>query len=104
VHTSSFDAFAMAWTFPTGHHLRLSLSSADIPYLRPNAAAFQVAVLPGSVVEMPGAELATLTPFGVTPPPPADVPEVPYAVLLPLAGLAIAGGVAAARRRRTPAA
>ena len=49
VHTSSFDAFAMAWTFPTGHHLRLSLSSADIPYLRPNAAAFQVAVLPGSV-------------------------------------------------------
>jgi hypothetical protein len=105
VHTSSFDAFAMAWTFPTGHHLRLSLSSADIPYLRPNAAAFQVAVLPGSVVEMPGAELATLTPFGVTPPPPANVPEVPYAVLLPLAGLAVAGGVAAvARRRRTPAA
>ena len=102
VHTSTFDAFAMAWTFPTGHHLRLSLSSADVPYLRPNAAPFQVAVLPGSLVEMPGAENATLTPFGVTPPPGSDVPEVPYAALLPLAGLVIVGFVAR-RRRRTAA-
>jgi predicted acyl esterase len=101
VHTSTFDAFAMAYTFPTGHHLRLSLSSADIPYLRPNAAPFQVAVLPGSVVEMPGAENATLTPYGVTPPPSNDVPEVPYAALLPLAGLAVAGTVLLVRRRRT---
>ncbi|MDX6199631.1 MAG: type transport system ATP-binding protein [Actinomycetota bacterium] len=100
VHTSTFDAFAMAWTFPAGHHLRLSLSSADVPYLRPNAAAFQVAVLPGSVVEMPGAEDATLTPFGVTPPPATGVPEVPYAALLPIAGLAVAGAVVARRRRR----
>jgi ABC-2 type transport system ATP-binding protein len=99
VHSSTFDAFAMAWTFKTGHHLRLSLSSADIPYLRPNAAPFQVAVLPGSQIEMPGAERATLTPFGVTPPPPNDVPEVPYAPLLPIAGLAVAGAVVAARRR-----
>jgi predicted acyl esterase len=99
VHTSTFDAFAMAWTFPAGHHLRLSLSSADVPYLRPNAAAFQVAVLPGSVVEMPGAENATLTPYGVTPPPSTDVPEVPYAVLIPIAGLAVAGAVVLRRRR-----
>jgi ABC-2 type transport system ATP-binding protein len=105
VHTSSFDAFAMAWTFPAGHHLRLSLSSADLPYLRPNAAAFQVAVLPGSTIEMPGAENATLTPFGVTPPPGPDVPEVPYAALLPIAGLAIAGTVVVVvRRRKAPAA
>jgi hypothetical protein len=102
VHTSTFDAFAMAYTFPAGHHLRLALSSSDIPYLRPNAAAFQVAVLPGSTVAMPGAENATLTPFGVTPPPSTDVPEVPYAALLPLAGLVV-GGVLVARRRRTAA-
>ncbi|MBK5305298.1 MAG: hypothetical protein JJD92_01275 [Frankiaceae bacterium] len=100
VHTSTFDAFAMAWTFKKDHHLRLSLSSADIPYLRPNAAPFQVAVLPGSVVEMPGAELATLTPFGVTPPPSTDVPEVPYAALMPLVGLT-AIGIVVLRRRRT---
>jgi ABC-2 type transport system ATP-binding protein len=99
VHTSTFDAFAMAWTFPAGHHLRMSLSSADVPYLRPNAAPFQVAVLPGSVVEMPGAELATLTPFGVTPPPPADIPEVPYAALIPLVGLTVVGIVVFRRRR-----
>jgi predicted acyl esterase len=103
VHTSTFDAFAMAWTFKAGHHLRLSLSSADIPYLRPNAAAFQVAVLPGSSIDMPGAEKATLTPFGVTPPPPGpDVPEVPFAALLPLAGLVVAGVVVFARRRKAP--
>jgi hypothetical protein len=29
------------------------------------------------------------------------VPEVPYAALLPIAGLAVAGTVIAARRRRT---
>ncbi|MDT7572148.1 MAG: type transport system ATP-binding protein [Actinomycetota bacterium] len=104
VHTSAFDAFAMAWTFPAGHHLRLSLSSADLPYLRPNAAPFQVAVLPGSLVEMPGAEKATLTPFGVTPPPGTDIPEVPYAALLPIAGLAIAGAVVLRRRGKRPAA
>jgi ABC-2 type transport system ATP-binding protein len=102
IHTSTFDAFAMAWTFKTGHHLRLSLSSADIPYLRPNAAAFQVAVLPGSSVLMPGAELASLAPYGLTPPPEdPKVPEVPFAALLPIAGLAVAGAVVATRRRRT---
>jgi predicted acyl esterase len=101
VHTSTFDAFAMAYTFPKGHHLRLSLSSADVAYLRPNATAFQVAVLPGSVIEMPGAEKANLTPFGVTAPLDPQLPEVPYAALLPLAGIAVAGIVLLARRRRT---
>jgi hypothetical protein len=51
---------------------------------------------------MPGAENASLTPFGVTPPPSNDVPEVPYAALLPIAGLAIAGAVVTRRRRRQP--
>jgi ABC-2 type transport system ATP-binding protein len=99
VHTSTFDAFAMAWTFKAGHHLRLSLSSADIPYLRPNAAAFQVAVLPGSSIELPGAELATLTPFGVSVAEPPATPEVPFAALLPVAALAIVGAVVVRRRR-----
>jgi ABC-2 type transport system ATP-binding protein len=104
VHTSTFDAFAMAWTFPEGHHLRLSLSSADIPYLRPNAAAFQVAVLPGSTIELPGAENANLRPYGVTASVDPTVPEVPYAALLPLAGLGIVGLIALRRRRRLVAA
>jgi ABC-2 type transport system ATP-binding protein len=100
IHTSTFDAFAMAWTFKAGHRVRLSLSSADIPYLRPNAAAFQVAVLPGSSIQMPGADKANLTPFGVTAAAPTDMPEVPFAALLPIAGLALTGAVVLRRRRR----
>jgi predicted acyl esterase len=57
VHTAAFDAFAFAWSFPAGHRIRLSLSSADIGYLKPNPTAFQVAILPGSQLQLPGAEL-----------------------------------------------
>ncbi|HEV3231365.1 MAG TPA: CocE/NonD family hydrolase [Candidatus Dormibacteraeota bacterium] len=59
VHTAAFDAFAFAWTFPAGHRLRLSLSSADIGYLKPNPTAFQVAILPGSQLLLPGSQAAT---------------------------------------------
>jgi predicted acyl esterase len=59
VHTAAFDAWAFAWTFKAGHRIRLSLSSADIGYLKPNATAFQVAILPGSQLRLPGADLST---------------------------------------------
>ncbi len=58
-HRVTYDAFAFAWRFEAGHRLRLSLSSADVPYLRPASNAFAVAVLPGSRVLLPGAERAT---------------------------------------------
>lgn len=59
VQPATFDAFAFAWSFPAGHRIRISLSSADVPYLRPSSTPFAVAVLPGSLVAMPGAEDAT---------------------------------------------
>jgi ABC-2 type transport system ATP-binding protein len=67
VHTAAFDAWAFAWTFPAGHRIRLSLSSADIGYLKPNPAAFQVAILPGSELILPGAERATEPVFPALP-------------------------------------
>lgn len=59
VQPATFDAFAFAWQFAAGHRIRLTLSSADIPYLRPSSTPFAVAVLPGSAVLMPGDEQAT---------------------------------------------
>ena len=103
VHDSAFDAFTMAWEFPAGHRLRLSLASADVPYLKPNPAAFQVAVLPGSTIDLPGAEQATLTPGAVGPVDPVDppvVPEAPAAAVLPATGLAVLGAVLLLTRRR----
>lgn len=58
-HRARYDAFAFAWRFEAGHRLRLSLSSADVPYLRAATNPFAVAVLPGSQVLLPGAERAT---------------------------------------------
>ncbi len=97
VHTSTFDAFALAHTFPAGHRLRLTLSSADSPYLKPNPAAFQVLVLAGSTLRMPGAQDATLPVFGAAVAPAPVVPEAPVTVLLPLLAL---GGLLLLRRRR----
>ena len=56
---AAFDAFAFAWRFEAGHRVRLSLSSADVPYLRPASAPFTLAVVPGSTVSLPGSEDAT---------------------------------------------
>ncbi len=103
IHDASFDAFTMAWTFAAGHKVRMTLASADFPYLRPNATAFQVAVLPGSTLSMPGAQNANVRIFGAPGGPVVDptpvVPEAPYALLLPLVALAAAGTVAVRRRR-----
>lgn len=59
VQPATFDAFAFAWQFAAGHRIRITLSSADVPYLRPSSTPFAVAVLPGSAVALPGAERAT---------------------------------------------
>jgi hypothetical protein len=84
----------------------MTLSSADVPYLRPNAAPFQVAILPGSTVTMPGAQNATVRIFG-EPGGPVDptpvVPEAPVALLLPLVAVAAAGAWSLRRRRRSAA-
>lgn len=104
VHTATFDAFAFAYTFPAGHHIQLSLSSADVAYLRPNTTAFQVAVLPGSTLNLLGTEGATGIQFGLPgatdPVPAAVVPEVPLPALLPVAALGLLG-LMVLRRRRT---
>lgn len=59
VQPATFDAFAFAWQFAAGHRIRITLSSADLPYLRPSSTPFAVAVLPGSTVALPGDEKAT---------------------------------------------
>jgi ABC-2 type transport system ATP-binding protein len=99
IHNASFDAFAFAWRFPVGHHVRLSLSSADVPYLKPNAAAFQVAILPGSTLTLPGAERANAPLFPALPPI-ADVPEAKAPLVLMPSALLALGVLATARRRR----
>src|SRR3954447_3326599 len=52
-HEASFDAFGLSNVIPAGHTLRLTLSAADAPYLRPNTNPFAVAVFAGSSLEMP---------------------------------------------------
>ena len=99
IHDATFDAFTMAWTFPAGHRVRMTLASADVAYLRPNATAFQVAVLPGSTLAMPGAENATVRIFGEPGGPVPVVPEAPLTLLLPVLGLAAAGTIVVRRRR-----
>ena len=88
-HTAAFDAFAFAWTFKAGHSIRLSLSSADFGYLRPNSAAFEVAILGGSQLLMPGSENATAPVFPalLAPPPAPPLPNTggPGAASLALA-------------------
>lgn len=101
VHQARFDAFAFAHTFPAGHHARLTLSSADVAYLRPNTTAFQVALLPGSALDLPGAERPTAAAYGL---PGADaggpdpsVPEASLPAVLPVVALGL--GLLLVRRR-----
>lgn len=99
VHTASFDAWAFAWKFTAGHHVRLSLSSADLAYLKPNPSAFQVAVLTGSQINLPDSENANASVFPELPPA-VSVPEVPTPLMLPLLALVLGGGLVLARHRR----
>jgi putative CocE/NonD family hydrolase len=52
-HEASFDVNGLSNLIPAGDRLRLTLSTADTPYLRPNTNPFAVAVLAGSSLSMP---------------------------------------------------
>lgn len=104
-HAVGYDVFGLSYLVPAGHHVRLTLSTSDAPYLRPTANAFAVALFSGSTLALPTAVemVPTPPPFG---PAAAVVPEAPLVPLLPLA---VAVAVAAAalgpgRRARREAA
>jgi predicted acyl esterase len=56
VRTISFDAFGLSNRIPAGHRLRITLSTSDAPYLRPNTNPFAVALLAGSTIDLPTPE------------------------------------------------
>lgn len=54
-HPVSYDAFGLSYVLPAGHHLRLTLSTSDAPYLRPTVNPFGVVLFAGSQLKMPTA-------------------------------------------------
>jgi uncharacterized protein len=96
-HEVTYDAFGLSYVLPAGHHLRLTLSTSDVPYLRPTVNPFAVALFAGSKLAMPTAADAFVTPPLGQPGP--SLPEAPWPVLLAV----IAGvGLAASYRLRRP--
>ncbi|MCW2967810.1 MAG: transporter ATP-binding protein [Solirubrobacteraceae bacterium] len=64
-HPVSFDAFGSSYTIPAGHRLRITLSTADAPYLRPTPNPFAAVLLAGSAVDLPsGADMVPTPPLG----------------------------------------
>lgn len=61
-HSVSYDAFGLSYVLPAGHHLRLTLSTSDVPYLRPTVNPFAVALFAGSKLSMPTAANSFPTP------------------------------------------
>jgi ABC-2 type transport system ATP-binding protein len=106
-HPVSYDMFGLSYLLRAGHHLRLTLSTSDAPYLRPTANPFGVALFTGSELSLP-----TTSAMFPTPPlgqPGPSVPESGLPALLGFAGavsgLAAMGWVARRRRsRKLPAA
>lgn len=103
-HEVGYDAFGLSYVLPAGHHLRLTLSTSDVPYLRPTANPFAVALFAGSKLEVPTA--ADSFPWGPThaigdpgPGPGPSVPEAPWPVLLVVAAGVGVLGVELRRRR-----
>ena len=98
-HTVGYDAFGLSYVLPAGHHLRLTLSTSDVPYLRPTVNPFAVALFAGSKLGIPTATDAFPTPAIGQPGP--TLPEAPLPVLLVVvAGVALAGSYVVRRRRR----
>lgn len=61
-HPVAFDAFGLSYLIPAGHHLRVTLSTTDAPYLRPTVNPFAVALLAGSAIDLPNGTGLTPTP------------------------------------------
>ncbi|MHB8328101.1 MAG: CocE/NonD family hydrolase [Acidimicrobiales bacterium] len=61
-HPIQFNAFGLSYLIPAGHHLRITLSTEDAPYLRPTANPFAVALFTGSSIDLPSAAALTATP------------------------------------------
>jgi putative CocE/NonD family hydrolase len=63
-HGVDFEAFGLSYTLPAGHHLRITLSTSDAPYLRPTPNPFAAVLFAGSSVELPsGADMVPTPPF-----------------------------------------
>jgi ABC-2 type transport system ATP-binding protein len=54
-HEVGFDAFGLSYEIPAGHHLRITLSTDDAPYLRPTVNPFAAVLFAGSSVDLPSA-------------------------------------------------
>ena len=64
-HEVSFDEFGLSYLMQTGHHLRITLSTDDAPYLRPTVNPFAAVLFAGSSVDLPnGAGLFTTPAMG----------------------------------------
>ena len=99
-HAAAFDLFGLSYLVPAGHALRLTLSTSDVPYLRPTANPFAVALFAGSALNLPTAVGMVATPDALYAPA-AVVPEAPWTPGLPLlAGVLLAGGGLLRRRFR----
>ena len=64
-HAVDFDAFGLSYKIPAGHHLRITLSTEDPPYLRPTVNPFAVTLFAGSSVDLPSAAGLGPTPAGL---------------------------------------
>jgi ABC-2 type transport system ATP-binding protein len=97
-HSVGYDAFGLSYVLPAGHHLRLTLSTSDVPYLRPTVNPFAVALFAGSKLSLPTTANSFPTPPIGQPGP--SLPEAPWPVLLvAVAGVAYAGFYVVRRRR-----
>ncbi|MHB8449914.1 MAG: CocE/NonD family hydrolase [Mycobacteriales bacterium] len=99
-HSIQFNAFGLSYLIPAGHHLRVTLSTEDPPYLRPTVNPFAVALFAGSWIDIPGAAGLTPTPSLGSIGPPPTVSEAPWDALFGLVGFGVAG-LLFQRRRRT---
>jgi ABC-2 type transport system ATP-binding protein len=101
-HPVGYDAFGLSYVLPAGHHLRLTLSTSDVPYLRPTVNPFAVALFAGSKLAMPTAANTFPTPPIGSPGP--TLPEAPWPILLAVTAGVIVTAAYAIRRRSATAA
>ncbi|MCC6797565.1 MAG: alpha/beta hydrolase [Candidatus Hydrogenedentes bacterium] len=75
LHTTNFESFATFHKFDAGHKLRITLSTEDLPYLKPTTNPFVVTIHPGSKVTFPtGSWLSAPVQVATVPDPEPEVP------------------------------